>query len=418
MSSQEVPQGYKKTKVGIVPEEWKEIILSSFVNEKVVYCNDEEIDLGSLTIEKGVVPKPARYNREHLVKDTNDAYKLIETNDFAYNPMNLRFGALALYKNKQQLKVSAYYNIFNVNEDIVNLDYIYAYLKSERIMFYCNKMATGSLEEKKRVHFKEFNKFIFPIPTIKEQQKIANILTTWDNAVSKQNELIKAKEELKKGLMQKLLSGEVRFDEFNEEWKDKKIGNIGTTYNGLTGKTAEDFINGNSNFITYKNIFNNTRIKTSIFETVSITTTEKQNKAKYGDIFFTISSETPEEVGMSSVLLDDINNIYLNSFCFGYRLDNFDILLPEFARFYFRSFGIRGKIMRLAQGSTRFNLSKTEVMKIKIKLPLIQEQQKIAEVLTNADKEIDLLKNELEELKKQKKGLMQKLLTGEVRVKV
>ena len=133
--------------------------------------------------------------------------------------------------------------------------------------------------------------------------------------------------------------------------------------------------------------------------------------------FFTTSSETPNEVGMSSVLLDKIENTYLNSFCFGYRF-NFDKLNPYFARYYFRSLKFRKKIYKLAQGITRFNISKNEVMKLKFKLPPLKEQQKIAKVLSTADKEIELLKNELKELKKQKKALMQKLLTGKVRVKV
>ena len=121
---------------------------------------------------------------------------------------------------------------------------------------------------------------------------------------------------------------------------------------------------------------------------------------------------------MSSVMLDNIDELYLNSFCFGYRVNDFEVLNPNFARFYFRSFYMRDKISRLAQGSTRFNLSKLQVMKIKVKLPAQQEQQKIAKVLTAAGREIELLREELEALKEQKRGLMQKLLMGEVRVKV
>ena len=204
-----------------------------------------------------------------------------------------------------------------------------------------------------------------------------------------------------------------------EDWEVVRLGEIGKTYNGLTGKNADDFQNGNAKFITYKNIFDNSKIDISILENVKINVNEKQNKVKYGDIFFTTSSETPYEVGMSSILLENINKeVYLNSFCFGFRLKNFKKLLPEFAVFYFRSFPIRSKIIKLAQGSTRFNLSKIQVMKIKLKLPSLQEQQKIADVLSTADREIKLLKKELEELKKQKKGLMQRLLSGEVRVKV
>ena len=243
-------------------------------------------------------------------------------------------------------------------------------------------------------------------------------MTTWDKSITKQTELLRAKELLKIALMQKLLSGEVRFDGFSDKWEEVRLGEIGNSFNGLSGKTGEDFGIGEAKYITYKNIFNYSKIKLDIFENVQISNDEKQNLVQFGDIFFTVSSETPEEVGMSSVLLDNVSNTYLNSFCFGYRLNNFNTLDPYFARFYFRSFQMRDKISRLAQGSTRFNLSKNEIMKLKIKLPSLPEQQKIAEVLSLADDEINLLKNELEELKLQKKALMQKLLTGQVRVKV
>jgi type I restriction enzyme S subunit len=264
----------------------------------------------------------------------------------------------------------------------------------------------------------DFYSLDFLIPPLKEQQKIAEILTTWDEAITKQAEFIKEKELLKKALMQKLLSGEVRFDGFSDEWVKVRLGEIGDSFNGLSGKTGEDFGIGEAKYITYKNIFDNPKIRLDIFDNVKIADNEKQNLVKFGDIFFTVSSETPEEVGMSSVLLDNVANTYLNSFCFGYRLNSFDTLDPYFARFYFRSFQMRDKISRLAQGSTRFNLSKNGIMKLKLKLPSLPEQQKIAEVLSLIDDEINLLKNELKELKLQKKALMQKLLTGEVRVKV
>ena len=99
---------------------------------------------------------------------------------------------------------------------------------------------------------------------------------------------------------------------------------------------------------------------------------------------------------MSSVLLDTVKELYLNSFCFGFRLNNFRILVPEYARFLFRGKTFRNKIFKLAQGSTRFNLSKNEVMKLKVMLPSVQEQKSIAQILSTADKEINLLTKELD----------------------
>ena len=141
---------------------------------------------------------------------------------------------------------------------------------------------------------------------------------------------------------------------------------------------------------------------------------EKQNLVQYGDSFFTISSETPDEVAISSVLLDKVDNTYLNSFCFGFRFD-FNILLPEFARYYFRSNYIRKYTYKLSQGSTRFNLSKNKFLEMIINIPSIEEQKKIAGLLSVIDEDIENLKKQLELRKQQKKGLMQRLLTGEVR---
>ncbi len=261
-------------------------------------------------------------------------------------------------------------------------------------------------------------KFKIPLPPLKEQEKIADILSTWDRAISNLDELIIQKQKLKTALMQNLLSAKIRFKEFTDPWQEVKLGDIGETYNGLNGKTAEDFENGNSKYITYKNIFDNFSININISEKVNIKENEIQNLVKFGDIFFTTSSETPEEVGISSVLLKNLENVYLNSFCFGYRLYSFEILSLYFAKFYFRSQIFREKIIHLAQGSTRFNISKNQMMKLKIKLPNLAEQQKIAEVLSACDDEINLLKDKLLNLKLQKQGLMQNLLTGKVRVRV
>ena len=305
--------------------------------------------------------------------------------------------------------------IWVMNGKKVKNDFLFYLIQTEKF----NQIANVSSGSKMpRADWNYMSEIPFDIPPLKEQEKIAEILTTWDEAITKQTELLRAKELQKKALMQKLLSGEVRFDGFSDKWEEVRLGEIGNSFNGLSGKTGEDFGIGEAKYITYKNIFNYSKIKLDIFENVQISNDEKQNLVQFGDIFFTVSSETPEEVGMSSVLLDNVSNTYLNSFCFGYRLNNFNTLDPYFARFYFRSFQMRDKISRLAQGSTRFNLSKNEIMKLKIKLPSLPEQQKIAEVLSLSDDEINLLKNELEELKLQKKALMQKLLTGQVRVKV
>ena len=200
----------------------------------------------------------------------------------------------------------------------------------------------------------------------------------------------------------------LRFPEFTGEWKETTLGKIGGTFNGLTGKSGSDFGQG-CPYITYKSIFDNSRVDINRVDYVTISDEERrkesQNKVLYGDIFFTTSSETPDEVGMTSVLLDKIEDCYLNSFCFGYRLFCQENYLPEYLRFYFRSRVIRRKLSILAQGSTRFNISKKEVMRLGVKVPNSTEQRKIANFLTLLDERIATQNKIIEKLESLIKGI-------------
>lgn len=195
------------------------------------------------------------------------------------------------------------------------------------------------------------------------------------------------------------------------EWQKVKLGKLGNTYTGLSGKTKDDFGQGKP-FIIYTNIFNNGQIDPSKVGFVEIKNGETQNQVKFGDIFFTTSSETIEEVGMTSVLLDDIGETYLNSFCFGFRLHDFETLLPEFARYLFRGEKVRHSISLKGQGSTRFNLSKIELLnKLELNIPPKTEQTRIAEILGTADASIAETERLIAKYNRIKTGLMQDLLT-------
>ena len=195
------------------------------------------------------------------------------------------------------------------------------------------------------------------------------------------------------------------------EWKEIQLGKLGKTYTGLSGKTKDDFGFGKP-YIPYLNVFQNNKIKPSQLDFVNIKYDEKQNQVKYGDLFFTTSSETIEEVGMTSVLLHDLGEVYLNSFCFGFRLNDFEDLLPEYVPYLFRSDEIRHKISLQGQGSTRFNLSKTELLKkLILNLPSKPEQTRIAEILSTADEAIAHTEALIAKYQRIKTGLMQDLLT-------
>lgn len=197
----------------------------------------------------------------------------------------------------------------------------------------------------------------------------------------------------------------LRFPGFTEDWEQRKLGSIGSTYAGLSGKTKEDFGHGEAQYITYLNVFQNTVSNITMTDKVEIDIT--QNEVKYGDVLFTTSSETPEEVGMSSVWLGHTPNIYLNSFCFGFRPNQ--KIDPYFLGYSLRAPYMRDKIKILAQGISRYNISKNKVMELEISLPNNEEQSLLGNFLRNIDLGITLHQRKLEHLNLKKKALLQKL---------
>jgi type I restriction enzyme S subunit len=162
--------------------------------------------------------------------------------------------------------------------------------------------------------------------------------------------------------VEKLLNGR------KVEWR--RLGDVAIVYNGLSGKSKSDFKNGKAKFVPYKNIFNNLEIDVTELDKVKILENEQQNKVQYGDVLFTASSETLEEVGISSVVTSkNLNNIYLNSFSFGIRFNKDIELLPGFSKYLFRSTFLRKQIIKTANGVTRFNISKERFKKIIIPIP-------------------------------------------------
>ena len=164
----------------------------------------------------------------------------------------------------------------------------------------------------------------------------------------------------------------------------RKLGEIGSFYGGLTGKSKEDFKDGNAVFITYMNVYSNIELKTDVVDRVRVGDNEKQNKVQYGDVLFTGSSETPDECGMSSVLTTRTDeDLYLNSFCFGYRFCNPNMFLPGFTKHLFRSDELRKQITRTASGVTRFNVSKKKMEGVTVPIPPLEIQREIVRVLDN-----------------------------------
>ena len=169
-------------------------------------------------------------------------------------------------------------------------------------------------------------------------------------------------------------------------WEQRKLGEMGQTYTGLSGKTKDDFGHGQARFVTYMNVFSNPISNPEMTEPIEID--PKQNEVEVGDVFFTTSSETPEEVGMSSILLEKRGKTYLNSFCFGFRPS--EKIDSYYLAYMLRSESTRAKIILLAQGISRYNISKNKVMEIAVSLPSLDEQKLIGQYFSQLDNLITL----------------------------
>ena len=193
------------------------------------------------------------------------------------------------------------------------------------------------------------------------------------------------------------------------EWK--KIEDLGSYFGGLTGKTKKDFEDGNAKFITYMNVFENPSLDESTVGLVHINEGEKQNRVQKGDVLFTGSSETPDEAGMSCVVTDDLQeDYYMNSFCFGLRLNYPEQFNLHYLKHLLRSYSVRNAISKTASGVTRFNISKVRFGNILIPIPSLAEQTRIVGILDTFTASIENLKQQIAQRRKQYEHYRNQLL--------
>lgn len=390
----QIKQGYKQTKVGIIPEDW------------------EIVKLGKLTtVETGKTP--LRSNKQFwdngtinwaTTTEVNETY-IVSTNEKITNqavaelkmkilPINTIL--LAMYgQGKTRGKVALLRIESTINQAFASIkpnknystNFIFNYLDKsyEKI----RDLSQGSNQD--NLNLDIVKALQIPLPPLKEQEKIAEILTTWDEAITKQIELLEAKELQKKGLMQKLLRGEVRFSGFSDEWEEVRLGEICKI---TTGKLNANAMVENGEYTFFTCARDTYKIDEFAFDTEALLVSG--NGANVGYIHYFNGKFNAYQ---RTYVLDGFKH---NIFLIKYLLDKY--LSLQISR-------------EKNEGNTPY-ITLPTLTKMKLKLPSLAEQQKIAEVLSLVDDEINLLKNELEELKLQKKALMQKLLTGEVRVKV
>lgn len=233
-----------------------------------------------------------------------------------------------------------------------------------------------------------------------EQDKLAKFISLLDERIATQNKIIEKLESLIKGLNDSLYK---RYDDSIRT----TFAKLGYSYSGLSGKSAEDFGTGKP-FITYLNVYSNNVVNENDYQYVRIGEGEKQNVVQYGDVLFTLSSETPEEVGIGTVYLGH-DEVYLNSFCFGIHIVNEKQAYPPYLSYYVSSTPFRKFIYPFAQGSTRFNLCKADFERASITLPSLDNQKRIYSVLNSITMKISIEKAMLEQYVTQKQHLLRQM---------
>ena len=384
-----VPEGYKKGKIGIVPIKWNEVPFSTLFTSTSEYTDDlKQYPLYSLTIEDGITAKIERYERSHLVKKEN-SYKVVRPNDYAYNPMNIRFGAVARHKGDIPVAVSGYYDIFTTvhESDLVFMD---SFLTYGPMITYYNKVSTGSLVEKQRVHFSDFLEFSLALPPLEERKKIAEILSTQDKAIELQGRKIEELKRFKKGCLEKMFPRkgqkvpEKRFPGFTDDWEQRKAIDI-ADYSKGNGYSKGDLTDAGTPIILYGRLYTKYQFAISEVDTFAF----PRNGAVYSqgnEVIVPASGETAEDIARASaveksgVLLGGDLNI----------LRPFDFINPLFLALAISNGEPQKELAKKAQGKSVVHIHNTDIQEVTIAYPSRTEQDRIVSVFRQLDNLITL----------------------------
>lgn len=319
-------------------DEWNMHKLNQLV-ERVTRKNKGEESKIALTIsaQYGLVDQETFFNNKVASSDLSHYYLLVK-GDYAYNKSyssGYPWGAVKRLNLYEKGAVSTLYICFRPF-NTVDSDYIGHYFESKKWHKEVSEIAVEGARNHGllNISVKDFFETLHFVPSITEQKKIAALLTLIDERIATQNKIIDKLKSLIKGLNDKIhkdIKGEIVC-----------FADLGEAYAGLSGKSGDDFGTGEP-FITYMNVYQNTYISEIDYEFVQIAPNERQNCVQYGDALFTLSSETPEEVGMGAVYLGNTQKLYLNSFCFGIHIYD-ERVLPRYLAHFISSTSFRKAI--------------------------------------------------------------------------
>jgi len=414
----ELKPGYKQTEVGVIPEDWGTPFLDSIAKRGSGHTPDKQHPEYWGGEIKWISLKDSDALDKVHISDTTAKITMagIANSSAVLHPA----GTVVLSRDagvgksaimQSQMAVSQHFMAWQCGPALGNY-FLYYWLQELKPEL--ERIAMGNTI--KTIGLSYFKALRIVQPPINEQRAISSALSDVDALLAKLDQLMVKKRDLKQAAMQQLLTGQTRLPGFSEEWAVKRMRSLGNTYGGLTGKTKIDFGHGCARYIPFMNVMTDTVIDVEWLEAVDVSSNELQNLTQKGDLFFNGSSETPEEVGYCSVLLQDVPNLYLNSFCFGFRFNPDVKVNGLFFAYWFRSVKGRQAMAVLAQGATRYNIAKSAFLSLELPQPPEEEQTAIATVLCDMDAELAALEARRQKTRALKQGMMQELLTGRIRL--
>ena len=436
--------GYKASELGMIPQDWDVVELGKVIKSITSGVSVNSIDeinkfphgyhvLKTSCVANGYFD--SSYAKSILPNEIFRAKNSVKKGNLIVSRMNtpLLVGELG-YTKKDEPKIFLPDRLWQVEikEDLANSQFLSFLLSYPLFAKVLKETATGTSDSMKNISKNNFSSLNIYLPPLSEQTAIATALSDTDALISSLQTLIAKKQAIKLSAMQNLLSGKIRLPEFAlrldgspkttrqtelgcvpEDWAVVELGDVGKTYGGLSGKNKSDFDRGDSFYVPFTNVMANLEVDKNQLGKVEVN--EKQNAVLEGDLLFNGSSETPEEVCFASFVNFSLPNLFLNSFCFGFRLTK-NTISPKYLAYWFRSEIGRKTIAFMSQGSTRYNISKSEFVKLKLVMPSKPEQTAIAQLLSDMDAEIESLEGRLKKTQSLKQGMMQALLTGKIRL--
>lgn len=391
-----LPSGWKVVRLGDVAEK---SILKNRNNLIKLVLSNSAID--------GLVAQNVYFDKDIANKENIQDYYIVDLGDFVYNPRISQSAPTGPINRNMLSKgiVSPLYTVFTVQDEILAKFLAYFF----KTIVWQNQVKSvanyGARYDRINITDNAFFSLKILLPLLDEQKKIAEILSTWDEAINLTINLIESKKQFKKAIMQNLLTAKIRFLQFKDEWRAIKLSEICDI---STGTSKSRFI-GDGKFyivdmgsITQDGLLNLTK-----------TTNLSQDFLDCGDLVMPKDDIGGGKIIGKVAVIDKDNTYVLSDHIFRIKTTE----NSNFLAYLINSDLINKKIRREVSGTAQLGLGKRTIENLKIKLPNLKEQQKIAEVLTACDDEINLLNLKLENLKKQKQGLMQQLLSGKVRTK-